>query len=745
MRCHHPKLVIMLLALVLSLAHGATLVFYPLESQDPLLGVAVSERLAEAFSDSFEVYGPAEAPALIPPFMVEGGFFNPTSFLTGLTDVTGAALVRSALGADAAVTGTIDNVDGQLLLEFQLATREQVTQLTVLAPGTEPALLVRKAADILAARLGLESAPPTGPLDLSGPFATTAQAIALVGAGFLDDAAALLAEADQPEPRALELMAAIKSVQEGTFTGDPALLATLSISRDELDEHLSLEYFSRFAAERTLPAALLWRAVLFGSVGDEAAAASAFAEASTYPYGAAAATAYLQGGDDISLEGAAGRDIAALLVAAVAAQGSADLEREKQVWQQLTHAAPWFTYPFERLSFIAFDEDDPLTAAQALAVAVELAPASDLYWTNLGWAYYLLGLLRQSEEASEKALLLAPDQYVASYNLGLVRTVTGRLETALEAYGNALRFSAGVDDAALDDLENARQAWPAEPAVNYALGFLYEAAERRVDAARQFERYVARVGSGAFRPSARERIRALRAPAPELQLAGPVTVRLGNIDVTGQTLHPGDPLYPVFEVYTPGEVLPRMITASISLLDAMAQEVQAVTEEVVVPGNAIGFVIDRLPFELGPDLAAGDYELRVQIAASEDRHATKVVAIRVAGEPEPLRQLLGYNIIMQDLERGAPLYGRNDLTRPGQLTRILLDELRKTADAADEVLPGVEEGRFAGQSGGEVFRNSTEADLHDFIDFLATPELRDAAFIFVEAYAQWALDGAPAP
>lgn len=737
MRSRYPKFLITLFIAALSLAQAATLVFYPLESNDPVLGVAVAERLSEAFSSSFEVYGPAEAPALVPPFVVQGGFFNPTAFVQGLADSTGAELVRSALGASAAVTGSVDNVDGQLQLQLFLATTQQASSVAVSAPAADPGLLAQKAADVLAGRLGLSRAPRTEDIDLSGPFGITSQAITLLGAGFLNDTAELLdsVPADQLQPRALELRTAIDSVQQGSFTGDPALLATLSVNRDNLDEQLSLEYFTRFAQERELPAAQLWRAVLLASV-DDSAAAAAFEGAAVYPYGSAAQAAFT---DQAAPQTA---DIAALLVNAVAAQGNADLPAEKLAWLQLTRSAPWFTYPFERLSFIAFDEDEPLTAAQMLAVAVELEPGNDLYWTNLGWATYLLGLFSQSEDASINATLLAPDQYVAHYNLGLVRAVTGRLQAALAAYDEALYYSAGVDPAALDDLEAASRALPRQATVNYALAYLYEAAGRRADAAMQYERYVQRTDQGPYLAAAQERMTVLRGPAPELQLPGPLRVFLGTIDVTGQTLHPGDPLTPDFEVYTPGEVLPAMITVSISLHDGAAEEVLAVTREVAVPADAIGFVVNRLPLPLPDSLPAGSYELQVQITATEDREAVATAAIQVAGSVVPLRQLLGYNIIMQDLQ-GLPLYGRSDLAHPEGLTGTLLLQLQQSASAADDALPPVTQGRFSGQTGGQVFRNSTAADVQDFIAFMISPELRDATFAFVEAYAQWALDGAP--
>ncbi|HZJ10732.1 MAG TPA: hypothetical protein VFD39_13615, partial [Trueperaceae bacterium] len=45
--------------------------------------------------------------------------------------------------------------------------------------------------------------------------------------------------------------------------------------------------------------------------------------------------------------------------------------------------------------------------------------------------------------------------------------------------------------------------------------------------------------------------------------------------------------------------------------------------------------------------------------------------------------------------------------------------------------------------GGELFTTSTARDVIDFIEYMLASDSRNARFVFVDAYAQWALDGAP--
>lgn len=736
--------------LILALATCAaarTLVVYPFDSPDLLLGAAVADRVALALADDFEVIGPEVAPALLPPITALGGFLNPSAFLQdGLHDHTGAALFRGALGADVVVTGEIRDQDDELVADLYLADRAGVDRLSVTAPGGDPGRLAELMASRLASRLGLTRPPAQEPLDLSGRDGVTARVVALLGGGFLQEAAALLEQEAGDDPRLQGFAATVEAVLEDRLEGDPALAATLALSREPLDEPRTVRYFERFAASSELPAATMWLAALHASVNDHEAATAAYERAAAlYPYGLAGQGAYLaQRGDPTGLDTLRAMldsgDLAALLVVG-AATPETDPALEKEAWQRLTGVAPFFAYPFERLSFIAFDEGDALAAGEALAVAVELEPDSDLYWTNLGWAYYLLGLLEQSERASLRAVELSPGQYIASYNLGLVRVVTGRLEEGMSAYADALRLDPEVDAAAVEDLEEALTRFPGRPEVHYALATLLESAGRRADAARHYLAFTESAAEGPFAQRAAQRAEALMAPPPPIEIEGGVRLSLGPVgDVP--PYHPGDPLQPSFEVYTPGEELPRLLNVTYGLTGPAGQVVD-VEHTVEVPPAAIGLVVDKLPFALPPDLAAGTYRLRVEVSASEERHAEAEAVFEVAGEPDQLRQLLGRNIVLQSLEFGQPLYSATDLTRTGVLDARLLAELELAAEAAEETLPIATMGRFEGMSGGEVFLQSGSAEVRDFLGYVLGSGLTDASFVFVEAYAQWALEGAP--
>src|SRR5690606_32937575 len=155
------------------------------------------------------------------------------------------------------------------------------------------------------------------------------------------------------------------------------------------------------------------------------------------------------------------------------------------------------------------------------------------------------------EEASNRALELDGTQVVAAYNLGLVRATSGRLEEALDAYDYALRLDPVVNEEAVEDLENARKLFPGVAGVDYALGLLYEAEGRRSDARLAFRRYL-RLADDA-EPSnlverAEERLAALLAPLPALETIGELTLNLGQRGPVAAPFHPGDPLYPSFEL-----------------------------------------------------------------------------------------------------------------------------------------------------------------------------------------------------
>ncbi|HEV2124613.1 MAG TPA: hypothetical protein VGW38_17810, partial [Chloroflexota bacterium] len=104
------NVLVSLALLLLSPGWAETLVVYPLNSQDVLLGVAVADHVAEAFEASFETVGPDVAPALVPPITTEGGFINLRDFFSGeegFASARGVRLLQEVLGADNVVTGRL--------------------------------------------------------------------------------------------------------------------------------------------------------------------------------------------------------------------------------------------------------------------------------------------------------------------------------------------------------------------------------------------------------------------------------------------------------------------------------------------------------------------------------------------------------------------------------------------------------------------------------------------------------------
>jgi len=147
---------------------------------------------------------------------------------------------------------------------------------------------------------------------------------------------------------------------------------------------------------------------------------------------------------------------------------------------------------------------------------------------------------------------------------------------------------------------------------------------------------------------------------------------------------------------------------------------------------------------LPSDLTAGTFRLEIAATATDGRSVTGTSEVVVADGPVILRQLLGRGIGMTSLDTGATLYGAADLDHAGALTDILVQELRATANEAEQALPKATAGRFKGLSGSQVFQQSTTQDVADFLHYLLASGAHDTSFTFVDAYAQWVLDGTPA-
>ena len=757
-----------------------SLAIFPLETQEALLGVAVAERVAATVEDvappPTTVLGPEVALALVPPYAVQNGFLNPLVFLgqtEGASSRTAAALLQGALGVDAALTGRIEFVGGRLELTFHLATSRGLQTFSASAPEEKPGQLAETMVAVLNQRLFADkegegdARTKVGAIDLDTAYGDYVEALALLSGGLVDEAQTALSRAlrrDEGNVRYQRLLRAVEAASANDFDTieNLPLAASLALSAQPTDEAAARRIFQTLAEQTDLPVYRTWVGLLQADADNTDEAAAAFDEAASYPYGRAARAlfnALNQNPDEESQVVSA--DIAsdlervaqsespgALLGAMLAAQQLNDTALEIRLATQLSRVAPNLPYSFERLSQIAFDEDRPLDAAQALAVATTLEPESDLYWTNLGWAYYLLGRLNVSEDASLRALELNPDEFIAWYNLGLTRAVTGRLESAVDAYAEALSRDPDVDDAAIEDLENALELYPDESAVHFALATLYEAEDRGDDAIIQFERYLQRAENAPrFTQQAEERLAVLRAPPAPLDIGDAARLSLGPRNLRTETFSPGDRLFPDFEIFTPGAELPQEVTLTFRLVNAQDRAVDGATYEETfpIPGNAVALQIDDIGFTLPTRLEPGRYALEVILSASRERRTSTTLPLEVTGEPSFARQLISRGIALRGLASNRPLYNDNLALGNDVLTQRLLGELRDNAEAARDALPEISTGRFEGLSGDALFSQSDAQDVRDFLTFLLAQGGDELSVSFVDAYAQWALEGAPTP
>jgi tetratricopeptide (TPR) repeat protein len=760
-------LLLTILLAALGTVAAATLVVHPFDAQDPALGSVMADRVAQALGPG--VVGPAATPALVVPLAAPSGFVNPVVFIDEptLAGRNGAWLLRGTSGADAALVGTVRAEGDDLVLRLTLEHQGAERRGTLRGDRADPGELAARAAVLIGRWLGraVGAAPE---LDMAGIDGALGRALALVAAGLPIEALGALEQArdEAPLPARVEQLVALL---EDAIAGAPfdledadldelATRAVVMLNVGELQQAAAL--FTALA-DAGLPVGDVWAGTIAYSEVDHAAADIAFERAVARPgydvaLAARAAFRYAVGQD----EAAAGdlqRVLAspapgasALLLAALAANLADDPTAEGALLARLGRAAPFLAYAFERGSFLAFEADDPLGAAQALAVAIELDDASDLYWTNYGWALYLLGFASRSEAASLRALELDPGQFIARYNLGLVQVVTDRLDAALASYREALRADPHVDPEAIADLVAARTRYPEAIGVPFALALLHEARGAREAAATAFEQYVELAAAQPEAPAAdaarvreaRERAVALRAPLPPITIAGDPGVRLGRRGPVLHSARPGDPLVVTFEVTTEGDALPRLLELHARIEDDAGSVIAAADGLVDVPQGAIGFVVQVVRVELPAQLPSGRYALAVT-AGGDGLEAEAVRTLEVAGSADPLRRLVGRDVDLLALETEQTLVAPRDLAQREVLIARLLRELRAVADVAEEVLPVPDEGRFAGLTGAEVFEASSEDDVLDFLTFVLDEGAADTSFTFVDGYAEWVLQGTP--
>jgi len=742
--------------------NGPQLAVFPFVSSEPRLGVAVADRLTHAFHNAS--IPPELALGLVPPLLLqEGTFISPLNLFgnEGTGSRFAAAFLREALRVETAVTGQVRLTGEGLELRLFVARSEGARSFLFRAPEAFPDRLVVQAQGALSGYAGLTPRPGARlSIDLSSPYGTFIDGLTDLGGGFPAEALPLLRRAGaalRAEPRwsaRAEALQLLLSARPGAAqTRYPLLAAVVALNLQPFNE----DAVARAFADSPLPLATLWRALLAVQVGDAETARRGFAalerSRSDYPFAAAQALLYRLGRakpaaletDLQTLLKERPKALSVLLSGLFLAQGLDDGTLEQTLATRLTELAPTFAYPYERLSQLAFDRDDPEAAAVALRTATRLEPQSDLYFTNLGWAYYLLGALSASETASEEALALDPNEVIALYNLGLVQTVTGRLGSALDTYARATELDLQddqLDPAATEDLQNARAVYPDVPSISYALGTLLEVGGEVGPAAAQFERFAAQ-GRGPRVAEAEARATALRAPAPPLQLT-PVQLGVGAEARSVAAYAPGDLLYARFELSTPGDALPTPLQIALRLEDARGTAVSksATTERALLPPNTVALEITDAALTLPQNTKPGRYTLKVS-ARSRGRVVRAQAPVTVSPRsPSLARQLLGRGVVLRSLSTGQPLY--SEALGDDALVQLLLTELSRAAPEAAETLPEVVSGRFAGQGGVAIFSSSRAQDIRDFLRFVVQSGANTDG-PFAELYARWVLAGAPVP
>src|SRR5690554_115757 len=777
------RTVLALAALVLlATAVASSLIVYPFTSQDPLLGVAIADEVAAAFHDDAIVFGPDVAAGVVPPLLVVDGYINVGRIVgnDAWSGPSGPLLLRSGAGVDVAVSGAVEQYEESTVLRLEIAHADGTRRAELSAEPGDRARLVATAVRLIASDLGLESPPaPVASPELTGDYEEYVRTVGLAATGLVRDAATVRpsnGDGTWPE-RGAELLDDLAAVVAGELDMPQAGVipvedagrrlvrrALLALSLDTLHEAGAEEQFAALAELTGLGMAHAWSGVLASDRDDVEAAQAAFERAAdagfTYARALQASLQLAFGNASTALElvdgiNALGPEAgpAVLTGAYTVALLAEDIERQKSALHALHRAAPFLTYPLQELSFIAFDEDDALAAAEALVVAVELDPESSLFWTNLGWANYLLGFLEESAEASKRAIELDANAYIAAYNLGLVYAVWGDLDAAMESYDYAVSLDPAVHDEVIVDLVNARELYPDATAVEYALARLYEAKGQRQNARAAYRRFAEKATAAEgdeladYVQAATQRIEVLSAPLPPLEIFGDVSLSLGQRGPNAQPFHPGDPLFPSFELSTPGDQLPALVDLTISVVPQGAEEgaepVAVTTAAVETPPGAVGYVVDFVEVELPADLQAGEYNLLVEATSGEELSASASTAFSVSGEVVPLRQLFARNVIMTALEIPTPLYDRSDMDRPESVIERMVQELRDSAPAAEAALPLIESGRYEGLSGSELFLAATPQDVTEFLAYVASSDTSDTRFTFVDGFAQWAIDGAP--
>lgn len=760
---------IMLLACIFLLATPAlaqqSLAIHAFESEDIYTGVAIADSLRYSLSpedDAMVLWGLLETGGLQPPLPVAEGYLPP---LRGLQEsgnsLNGARMLQQILNMDVLVSGKVNVIhqeettddDAGVMVELELfiATHTGSETLHFTGSSNDLAALIFEVAQALSDRFAVQAKRPED-FVLEGSYAEYIRLLALFDGGFVQEASDELKvfaeDHGEDYPFTLRLQQALEAIEAGQYGEEVLLSAMLSSKMLNIEKQRRILYFERLADLSDLPIYDLWVAILRDENNDRLGANRAFADASQgYAYAQAVEASYrsarkLEGAEAL-LERAetAPQNFSSLWAWSYAAQNLGFSAQEKLFLEHMKDNAPSIVYPFQRLSFMAFDEKDAQAAAENLRLALELRPESDLYWTNYGWAQYLLGDYEGSATSSFKATEIDPTQVTAYYNLGLSHAVRGNFEDAMLAYDIAVRVNPVIDEAALADLEQAERDFPEQAVVQFALGNLYELQGKSEAANQRFARFLELAPEDLNTSEAERRIEQLsQAPAAFRIREGSLELQLAGQPLASDALQAGDRIYPSFHVQTEGYELPRSLVVSYQLAAL------SLSQQITIPANVVAYDISQTFIDIPSDMPAGDYILQLTLRSSDGREAAASLAMTLGKQAGMVRQLLARGVSLRTLENWQPFYSLEDSENSkadAKVKKALLEELAATAELAKENLPVAETGRFAELNGQEIFEQSTAEDIDNFLLFLIATSNESLDIAFVDAYAQWVLAGAP--
>lgn len=766
------RIILVSICLLASLAQ-AQIAIHPFESQDTYTGLAISEQvqriLEQAAPENTPVWSLIETRFLKPPLGIRQGYLSPSTDLSGgVSNPSGAQVLQETLGVDVVITGSISGAnivqydeesndndsftldvyinDGGISEHFSFAGK-----LSALADTSY------RVSKLFYERYGWRVHPLAKDNNDTSfndhrAYRDYLQILAALDSGFMLEAHDLLeqflTENLDNYPQAARLDRALRAIQENRYGEEPSLSAAFASGMQELQEaNQHIAYFEAASQASDLPLYDLWLGILRDEQNDRAGATEAFAAASRYPFGAASEAVYLSKhqleGAEASLEAASSSaELSVLWALSLASQALGNLEQEKALLEQLKQLYADNPYSYQRASFIAFNEEDAVAAAENLAKALELRPESSLYWTNYGWAQYLLGDYEGSIASSLKATELEPNQLIAYYNLGLAYAVENDLEKSLFAYDIAIRLNPVVEPAGLADIEQAVQDFPENASLHFALGNLYELQGNNEGAGVAFERFIELAAETMNTSEAEQRLAQLgAAPAPFTILSETLYLSFAEQAIALDAIHAGDRITPVFHLYTEGFELPKEVIVSYQLAAI------SLSQQINIPANVVDYRINSIPIDIPRDIPAGEYQLEIRVSSSDTRSSEASLTLNLKEKTSLVRQLVARGIILRNLETWQPYYSLQHIDNAiidETIIPRLLQELRDTAHVADESLPAIGSGKFAAMSGAEVFEQSTAKDIRHFLHFAATTTGEGIDIAFVEAYAQWVIEGAPA-